>query len=253
MFFISKNNHELYKNIEAIGLKHKINGNKILIKINMGRPNIMNHPQTDISLLKTIICYIYENGGKCAIVEGKNGFLKNNLIASGFEDTLIHYEVQIIDIDIEDYDEVVSFGEYHYIPKCFQEFPVRIAIPCATKRKDMLYSNNIKSFVGAVPRKMYQLDREDIANGAPRPRIHQNLHLSIANVFYAINSYSPFHFFINGGLFYNENLGELNLTETYIGDDALELDYKILQTYFSDCEYPEYLSIIKTRQSKNGI
>jgi hypothetical protein len=27
MFLISKNNHELYKNIEAIGLKQEINGN----------------------------------------------------------------------------------------------------------------------------------------------------------------------------------------------------------------------------------
>jgi len=248
MFFISNNNQELFKNIEEIGLAHEIiNKKDVLIKINLSRPYTINLPRTDITLLRTVINCIYQNGGKCAITEGASGYLTENLIASGFEDMIKQYKIKVIDVDSEDYDEVLSYGEYHYIPKCFKEYPVRIAIPAASKRKGMIYSNNIKLFVGAVPKKMYQLDTPDIVNGAPRPKIHQNLHLSVANLFLAIQGYSPFQFYINGGLAFNENMGEFNFTETFIGNDGLELDYFIFQTFFNNCEYPDYLDVLKTR------
>jgi hypothetical protein len=249
MFLTSSNNQELFKNIEEIGLTHEImNKRDVLIKINLGRPTI-NRPRTDMTILKTVVNYIYENGGRCAIAESSESSLTELLIAYGFEDVLKQYKLKVIDIDSEDYDEVLSYGEHHYIPKCFKEYPVRIAIPATSKRKGMIYSNNIKLFVGAVPRKMYQLDSPDTDNGAPRPKIHQNLHLSVSNLFLAIQSYSPFQFYINGGLSFNENIGEFNFTETFVGNDALELDYHMFKTFFNNCEYPDYLDILKTRVS----
>ena len=150
-------------------------------------------------------------------------------------------------MDLEDCDEVVSYGEPHYIPKCFREYPVRIAVPAASKREGMIYSNNIKLFFGAVPRKMYQFDNENVLRGVPRPKLHIDLFLSIVNLFLAIQEYSPFHFFVNGGLSYNENKGEFVLPESYVGNDALELDCHMFQAFFSDCEYPDYLNILRAR------
>ncbi|MCL2351494.1 MAG: hypothetical protein FWC55_03070, partial [Firmicutes bacterium] len=160
------------------------------------------------------------------------------------------YNIKVIDIDSEDSEEVLANGEKHHIPKCFKEYPVRIAIPAASKREGMIYSNNVKLFVGAVPRKMYQLDNTEASRGVPRPKIHQNLHLSVANIFLAVNSYSSFQFYINGGLSYNETIGEFSIQELFIGDDALELDCHIFHKYFNSCEYPEYLDILKNGISK---
>jgi hypothetical protein len=247
MFLISNNNQELFKNIEKIGLTHEIMANKdILIKINSG-PYRIHRPRTDMVLLKTVVNFIYESGGRCAIAEGAGGFFTENLIASGFEDMLKQYNLKIIDIDSEDYDEVLSYGEQHYIPKCFQEYPVRIAIPAASKREGMIYSNNIKLFVGAVPKKMYQLNIANVGKVVPRPKIHQNLHLSVANLFFAVQKYSPFQFYINGGLSFNETIGEFNFAETFVGNNALELDCYIFRTFFNNCEYPDYLNIIQDR------
>ena len=245
MFLVSSNNQGLFENFEKIGLKNEINNKNVLIKINLSRPYTKNLPRTDMTLLKTLVTYIYQNGGRCAITEGANGYLKDNLIASGFEDILKRHKIKVIDVDSEDCDETTAFGERHYIPKCFREYPVRIAVPAASKREGMIYSNNIKLFFGAVPRKMYQLDDTDASKGAPRPKLHQNLHSSVANLFLAIKNYSAFQFYVNGGLSYNENTGEFILSDTFVGNDALELDCHIFQTYFNDCEYPEYLDILK--------
>ncbi len=251
MFCVSNSKHKLFNCIESIGLKHEIvNKKDVLIKINLSRPYTKNLPRTDMTILKAIISYTYESGGSCAIAEGASGFLTENLINSGAEDILKQYNVRVIDIDSEDSEEVLCNGEKHYIPKCFKEYPVRIAIPATSKREGMIYSNNIKLFVGAVPRKMYQLDNADASSGVPRPKIHKNLQLSVANLFLAVNSYSPFEFYINGGLSYNENIGEFCMKELFIGNDALELDCHIFQKYFNGCEYPEYLDILKNAMSK---
>lgn len=253
MFLTSKNNQELFNNIEKIGLTHEImNKRDVLIKINLGRPAI-NRPRTDMSILKTVVNYIYENGGRCAIAESLEGSLTELLIDYGFEDVLKQYKLKVIDIDSEDYDEVLSYGEQHYIPRCFREYPVRIAIPAASNRYG-LYSNNIKLFVGATPRKMYQLDAANTGKDVPfypRPKIHQNLCLSIANLFLAVQKYSPFQFFINGGPAFNKNTGMFNFTETFVGNNAFELDCYIFQSFFNDCEYPDYLDILKTRVSSD--
>ena len=244
MFYTSNNQEELFKNIEALGLTQEIIKNEVLIKINLSRPYTKNLPRTDMLLLKTFVDYIYQNGGKCAITEGASGYLNENLVASGFDEMLKRYKIKVIDVDLEDCDEVLSFGEHHYIPKCFQEYPTRIAIPSTSKRENMVFSNNVKLFVGAVPRRMYQLDTANVVIDAPRPKIHQNLHSSVANLFLAINSYSPFQFYVNGGLSFNENIGEFNFSEVFIGNDALELDCHLFKTFFNDCEYPDYLDIL---------
>lgn len=248
MFLISYNEENLIENFGEIGLKNRIQDANVLIKINLSGIYQKNHPRTDMDLLKKVVTFIYQNGGKCAIAEGSNGFLKENLITSGFKDILNYFNIKVIDVDLVDCDEVFANNEYHYIPKCFQEYSVRIAIPATSKRKEMLYSNNIKLFFGAVPRRKYQDNSITVQKSVPRMKLHENLHLSIVNLFLTMNKYSPFNYFINGGLSYNENSGEFLLTENYIGNDALELDNYIFEKYFTDCEYPEYLNILKSKK-----
>jgi len=254
MFLTSDNEQKLFENLKIIGLKNEIKNKDILIKINLSGVYKKNHPRTDIAIIKTLINYIYQNGGKCAISEGSSGCLTENLVASGIGEILKKFNVKVINVDLlDEFEKVDSYGECHYIPRCFREYPVRIAVPSASKREGLIYSNNIKLFFGAVPRKMYQLDSSAVPIGVPRPKLHQNLHLSIANLFLAIQNYSPFQFYINGGLAYNENKGEFFLTETFIGNDALELDCHLFQTFFNDCEYPDYLDILKTRRFNSKV
>jgi hypothetical protein len=108
----------------------------------------------------------------------------------------------------------------------------------------MIFSNNVKLFVGAVPRRMYQIDNKIVDW---RPRIHIDLHKSVANIFRAIQGYSPFDFFINGGLAMDENKGEFMYDDILIGNDGIELDLYVLEKYFSHLEIPEYLKRLENK------
>jgi hypothetical protein len=75
------------------------------------------------------------------------------------------------------------------------EYGIQIGLSAFSKRSGMTFSNNVKLFVGAVPRRMYQVDAETTW----RPCVHIDLHRSVANIYRAIMSYAPFDFFVNGG------------------------------------------------------
>ncbi len=100
----------------------------------------------------------------------------------------------------------------------------------------MIFSNNVKLFVGAVPRRMYQIG--EVVSW--RPRIHVDLHKSVANVFRAVQQYAPFSFFMNGGLAMDENKGEFLLDGIYVGDDGVELDLFMCRNIFN-IDIPKYL------------
>jgi uncharacterized protein (DUF362 family) len=229
--------------LDQFGMKNKIiRGKSVLVKINLSRPAAPEHPRSDPFLLSELVKYIYENNGTCAIAESANGYLAANLEQAGLTDIISQYNVKVIDLDLEEADEVIFNDEKHYIPKCFQAFGLRIGLPVASKREEMVFSNNIKLFVGAVPRRMYQLDNKIVDW---RPRVHLDLHKSVANIFGAIQSYSPFTVFINGGLAMDERKGEFLINEVLVGDDGLELDLYILKNYFNYLELPDYLTRVQ--------
>jgi hypothetical protein len=145
------------------------------------------------------------------------------------------YQVKLIDLDLEDTDCVVVDSEEHHLPKCLRNYAVRLAMPATSKRPGMAFSNNVKLFVGAVPRRMYQNGE----GGSPRPRVHTNLHQSIANIYRSIMAYAPFHFFVNGGKAMFEDRGVITLKETFVSDDAIELDRFILDKF--SIEQPDYI------------
>lgn len=240
MILISNNQNEFYESLDRIGLKNRISLDKsVLIKINLARPAEPNHPRTDVNLLSSVIHYVYMNGGTCAVAESANGYLRKNLEQAGLSDIFSLYNIEVIDLDFEEVEQVSSTGEEHYLPICLKNYGVRIAIPATSKRTNMIFSNNVKLFVGAVPRHMYQIDNKTVDW---RPRVHIDLHKSVANIYKSIQLYSPFDFFINGGLAMSEKDGEFPFKENLISDDGLELDLYVLEKYFSSFEIPDYLN-----------
>ncbi len=188
-----------------------------------------------------IITYLSKHNVKCTIAESADGYLEQNVNEIGLREIVKKYKVKLIDLDFEEVEPITVGDETHYIPKCFNMYDLRIAIPVASKRLNAKYSNNVKLFVGAVPRKFYQIGR----SVTWRPRIHLDLHKSVANIYSAIQNYSPFDFFINGGLSMDEVKGEFNIPEILVGNDGIELDLYVLKKYF-DIEIPEYLMILST-------
>ena len=49
-----------------------------------------------MAILKKVVEYIYQNDGRCAITEAADGYLVDNLIASGFKDSLNNYNIKVI-------------------------------------------------------------------------------------------------------------------------------------------------------------
>ncbi len=240
MIIASKNQDEFYASLDKIGFRERINRDKsVLIKVNFTRPAEPEHPRTDVKLLSEVIQYIYSHGGTCTIAESANGYLRKNLEAAGLSNIISYFKVDVIDLDFEEVELISITGEDHFLPKCLKDYGVRIAIPATSKRPNMVFSNNVKLFVGAVPRRMYQIDNKIVDW---RPRVHIDLHKSVANIFSSIQSYSPFCFFINGGLAMAENKGEFSFDEILVGNDGVELDLFVLRKYFNNLDIPEYIS-----------
>lgn len=238
MYFESRDKNAFYNYLDKIGLKAAILKNpSILIKVNAARPPEVGHPRTDAHIVSQVIKYVSLNGGTCCIAEGANGFLKENLEDIGLGIILDRHKVEVIDIDAEETEAVSIEDETHYIPTCFLKYGVRIGIPATSKRPDAIFSNNVKLFVGAVPRRMYQIGDTQVSW---RPKIHEDLHKSVANLYSAIQKYSPFHFYINGGTAMDERIGEFQLKQILVGDNAVELDRFILEHIYH-MEEPEYI------------
>ena len=222
--------------LDEIGLGSAVEeGGSMLIKINLARPPEPGHPRTDPELLAEMIRYASHLGARCAVAEGAEGFLIQNMGRVGLGGVAKEYGVQVVDLDLEEADCVVVDDEAHYLPRCLKDYAVRIGIPATSKRPDMVFSNNVKLFVGVVPRRMYQLDEPTTW----RPRVHVDLQKSVANIYRAVMAYAPFGFFVNGGKAMFEDRGEIEMDRILVGDDGLELDRFVLEQF--DIDPPGYV------------
>jgi uncharacterized protein (DUF362 family) len=163
----------LHTGLDEIGLGAAIGeGGSVLIKVNLARPPEPGHPRTDPALLTQVIRYVAGYGARCAIAEGADGFLRQNVTRVGLDGVIRAHRVEVLDLDLEDgaVEPVTVGDETHYFPRCLKAYAVRVGMPATSKRPGMTFSNNVKLFVGAVPRRLYQ---DDAAN-APRPRVHDD-------------------------------------------------------------------------------
>ncbi len=228
--------------LDAFGLGPIIKDNrKALIKINMDILPRDNFPRTDIALLQKVIEYVAKQDSECVVAEGANGHLYENLVQMGLESEITKYDVKIIDLDSLDSFKVNSMGQEHYIPHIFNDYKVRIGLPSTSKRERLVFSSNVKLFVGATPRQFYLNDPND----THRTKIHNNLDISIASIYKCFLENAPFCCFINGGKVYQEGRGNFYLDNVLIGNDALELDHYLIDEIYK-IETPEYIRIIES-------
>jgi len=244
MILRAPGNKTLSVSLDDIGLGTAINRTgTFLIKINLAHLPQPGHPRTDPFLLQQVLEYALERNAQCAIIEGADGFLLDNLKSIGLAEFVLRNRIRVLDLDNEPFERIEFSGQVHYLPRCLKYYRVRAAIPATSKRSGMTFSNNIKLFVGAVPRSMYQ-DGKSIAG---RPRIHDDLHRSIATVYRAIMKYAPFDYYINGGAAVFETSTETALGEVLVGNDALELDNYILKKF--SILPPEYIQQLNHSQT----
>lgn len=226
----------LDEGLDEIGLGAVAERNgRALIKINLPRPPEPEHPRTDPSLLAAVVEYLARHGAACAVAECADGHLSENLEAIGLADLRREHQATVIDLDLEDADPVEIDGETHHLPRCLRAYPVRIGLPATMKLPGEIFSNNVKLFVGAAPRRFYQQGNEAV----PRPRVHAHLDRSVERIHRAIMAYAPFRFFVNGGTALFEGRGPLTLDPLFVGTDALELDRHILEQF--SLEEPGYI------------
>lgn len=228
------------KNLGAADLLQP--GHSAVIKINLSHPPASYRPRTHPDLIRAVASIIRSRGASCAIAEGANGFLAQNIESIGLADFIKENEIKLIDLDLMEDIETITIGdELHHIPRCLADFTCRIAIPATTWLPEMIFSNNVKLFVGAVPLRLYQEGAKD--DHSARWRVHIDLHRSVANIYRAIMQFCPFQFYINGGTAATRVAGVFDLPHVFVGNDAMELDEVLLTE--TKGERPEYLDLLK--------
>lgn len=228
-----------------IGLEQSITSEtQVAIKINLAKPPVAQIPRTDQTLLRFIIHYLNSLGTTPTIIESADGYLEQNLVGINLQDEIISNRLNFIDLDQQPVEKyIANDGEIHYLPKCLKQFNLRLAILGISYLPNHIFSNNIKLFVGLVPRRYYQKGSAKVA----RPSIHKNLHRSVANIFHLVNQNMPFDYYINGGGIILHHKPEIRqLPYFYVSDNAIELDHHILNLL--EIEKPEYFTLLQDKQ-----
>jgi uncharacterized protein (DUF362 family) len=219
---------------------------RIGIKINLQSPPEPTIPRTDVSFLFDVITLLVHRGHSVTILEGANGHLQDNLKHIGLQDMLALTGVSVIDIDLE---QNVTFYErnnrVYSLPDVLREFDIRIAIPCATKRPGYLFSCNVKTFVGLLPRCYCNSKQKELSNFS-RPIVHEDLTCTVTDIFSLFATHMPFFYYLNGGNIFSEYSSLRQLQEYYFSNDAVALDFKILECL--NVPPPSYLMRLKTLQ-----
>lgn len=211
------------------------------IKINLQSPPQINAPRTDKILLECVIKYLLERECFVTILEGADGHLRENMINIGLGKLLMNPRVNCVDLDMETDIEFYEKGQRKYpIPKVLQKMDIRIAIPCATKRTGYMFSCNVKTFVGILPRNFCQ---NGINSNFSRPLIHEDLTETVSDLYCIVEKVALFHFYINGGNTFSEGSNIRYLPQYFCSTDPVELDEQIAQILRT--EEPGYLKRLK--------
>lgn len=220
------------------------------IKINLPSLPKLHSPRTDISLLSDTVHFLVQKGYYVYLLEGAAGNLRSNLIRAGLQDIVLLDQVSVIDTDLE--GEVTIYernGRRYALPNVLKDFDIRMAVPCASKRRGYLFSCNVKTFVGLLPRK-YCTSRGKFLAGYTRPLVHEDIDNAVADIFSLFSFHSPFHLYLNGGNTYSEYTEMRELPQFFLSQDALALDLEIASLLHA--EPPAYLlRLKKARETMN--
>lgn len=219
---------------------------KVAVKINLSSPPGHGKVRTDADILSSAVESMISYGCDVTIVEGANGHLRENLSIIGLDRLLNEPTVHWLDLDME--DEII-WKECHQrrypLPKILADMDLRIALPAVTKRPGYLFSGNVKTFVGILPRR---LCRDGKQTSFSRPMIHDDLTETVSDLYLIVQETMPFHIFINGGNTVSEYSDITSLPYCYFGTDPIELDEYLADVL--NAPVPGYLARLKDMQCR---
>lgn len=219
---------------------------RVCVKINLPRLPTPERPRTDIRLLRALTRVLCEKACYLTIVECAQGQLLNHLQNLDYLSGIIQTE-QVFVCDLDNEKTIPVGGQTNraqWIPEILGNFDVRIALPNISQMDQSIFSNNVKTFVGVVPSRHYKCTVQD----KNRTLIHTDLHQYVVDIFAAVQRYSPFTIFVNGGQWFIKSLHEkpCDMPFILVGDDALEMDLHIIKEL--NIPIPNYQQILQTVQ-----
>lgn len=221
----------------------RLRGRSVVIKINYQSPPRQESPRTDLLTLRRLIETLLHLGCSVSLIEGADGKLGAYLERSSLGYFIRENDVGVIDIDtLDDFTVLYRRGRRYALPNLLRQFDVRIALPCASKRPGYLFSCNVKTFVGLLPRKLCG-SADKALSGYSRPMIHENLTETIVDTYELTRQFASFDVYINGGNTFSEYSKIRDLGECYVSDNPVELD--LLMARELCCPPPDYLRLLQ--------
>lgn len=218
----------------------------VAVKINLPSPPRTGTVHTDAQLLRHTVSCLTSHGCDVTIVEGADGYLRNNLSLIGLDGVLNNSSVHCLDIDLEEKIIWRELNRRRYpLPNVLADMDMRIAIPCTTKRLGYLFSGNVKTMVGLLPRKLC-LNGE--TSNFSRPMIHEDLTETVSDLFLIVQENMPFRFFINGGNTLSETCEITRFPQYYVGSDPVAMDEYLAGQL--NVPLPDYLIRLKEMRCK---
>lgn len=235
--------------IEELFGKNPLSNKKIFLKPNMGYPKKAPFT-TSIELMKGIVeVGINLNAKEILIGEGSTSSSTaiENFKVTGLIDALKGYDVEFIDLNTQESSEVIlKNGSKHFLPSLLKEMDLRVSLPVIKYYMDsegeFFLSNAIKNFFGLPPKEKYQNEQSSYK----RDNLHSNLHQSVAEIFQAVEKFSPFHLYVCDGLLTLFGFADEGKPKEWgkilLADNAIEADQKILE--IMDKPLPRFLKIL---------
>lgn len=228
-------------------------GKKVFLKPNMGYPKPSPFT-TSLKLILMVIEVLHKLKPQ-EIIIGEGSTSKNSALEIfsqvGLTETLKEYKVTLIDLnELESIDVELKNGSIHHLPAFLEKIDLRISLPVIKFYDDdqgeTFLSNTIKNFFGLPPKKKYQKSSDSFK----RDDLHNDLHKSVAEIFQAVEQYSPFDFYICDGLeiLYSEaEKGDpYKWGKIILSDNALEADLKVLELLKKPM--PRYIKLLKEKR-----
>ncbi len=220
---------------------------RVAIKINLSSLPTVSSPKTDAAFLSDILSFLLDYGCDVTLAEGADGCLRDHVAAIGLERFLSHPHFDLLDTDLEA-DRVLWVergGRRYPIPAALETMDLRMAVPCASKRPGYLFSCNVKTFVGLLPRSLCRNGSE-----APftRPFIHEDLAETVSDLYRIICETVPFQLFLNGGNTISDSSPIRQLPQYYCSTDPVQLDAMLVGLL--QAPWPPYLTRLTAAEGR---
>jgi uncharacterized protein (DUF362 family) len=227
----------------------KLQGKSIFLKPNMGYPKPAPYT-TSVDILYMVAKVLTRFKPKeITIGEGSTSESSalENFQKLGAQEKLSEFNVKFIDLNNSKSSSVMlDSGIIHYIPTILKSFDLKISLPVIKyyydDERNIFLSNAIKNFFGILPKNKYRNQPQS----HKRDALHRDLHASVAEVFHAVEKFTPFDFFICDGLEILHGEAEegnpMKWGKVLLSDDAIEVDMKALELLGKPI--PRYLNTI---------